>query len=1189
MTDTLAPTTRLSPYQGLGAFGAADTAFFFGRDEERDIIIAQVKASRLTVLYGPSGVGKTSLLRAGVETELRRQASRNQQLLGTPEFVPVLFSAWREDPSAALAATVVDEVMRRIGVPIQRAGSLGETLRSAAQKLDAKLLLILDQFEDLALYDRTQAGPRRFAAEFPALINDRALPVNVLVSIREDALAQMDRFRASIPRLLNTRIGIRPLAGNAARQAITGPLDRYNDGRPRKERVSIEGSLVGEVLAQVRAGAVGFSGGGQGILRENGGASADPASDPIEAPYLQLVMTAIWDYEREHHSRELRLQTLHELGDATHIVRTHLDHVLGALSDAQRGVAVDVFRYLVTPSRTKIAFGIGDLAELSGRTAEDVEDLVQALEHGQQRILRRVPPPPGEDTEAGVEIFHDVLAPAILAWRAGQVAARLELERQAEAARLERERQAEAARLERERQAAEEEKRAAEQRAMEERRRARRFRALAVGAFTLLLIALGAVVVALVLRAQADSARRNAQSAGLAAQAQADYQSPQGTVGRGLLLSIESYRTAPTAAARDELVQGLETTHAMNAYLSPQSGPVGGVAFSPGGRELALATVDGSVFLWNLASGRGVMLPGHQHVVESVAFSPTRPLLASVGLGGQVTVWSTTTDRQVAAWPASSKGLYSVKFNPAGTLLASAGADGDVRLWDTRTWHLASTLGGHAGTVYSVAFNRTGDLLASANADATIALWSVVRERRLRMLRGHTATVNGVAFNPSGTTLASASNDGTLGMWDIATGRRLHTLRGHTGAVEAVAFSRDGTMLASASADRTVGLWNASSGQSLRFLHGHAGTVQSVDFSAAGDELASGGNDGAVILWDLKPARVRPYYALGDVYGIAVNPRADLLAAASQTSSGSFVKVWNLKTGALRFVLPSRSGPAEALAFSPDGTALALAGTSGSLTLWDLTGRRVPRVLPGGAGPLYAVAFSPDGATVAAASDGGSVLLWRPNTSPRARVLPVDHNPLFAVAFSPDASTIATGGASDTVIVANADGRGTPRHLIGHTGPVESVAFNPDGSTLASASDDRSVILWDPATGQPIGDPLTGHLGAVTSVVFSANGRYVASGSVDQTAIIWNLDTRLGQPIGGHVGTVTSVAFGPRGTVFTGGADGLVDSFPSFPTSDSPDVIDTRLCRVARRNLTPTEWREFLPGRTYAPTCPGYP
>jgi hypothetical protein len=119
VTDTLAPTTRPSPYQGLGAFGAADTAFFFGRDEERDVIIAQVKASRLTVLYGPSGVGKTSLLRAGVETELRKQASRNQQLLGTPEFVPVLFSAWREDPSAALAATVVYEVMSRLGGPVE--------------------------------------------------------------------------------------------------------------------------------------------------------------------------------------------------------------------------------------------------------------------------------------------------------------------------------------------------------------------------------------------------------------------------------------------------------------------------------------------------------------------------------------------------------------------------------------------------------------------------------------------------------------------------------------------------------------------------------------------------------------------------------------------------------------------------------------------------------------------------------------------------------------------------------------------------------------------------------------------------------------------------------------------------------------------------------------------------------------
>jgi WD40 repeat protein len=216
------------------------------------------------------------------------------------------------------------------------------------------------------------------------------------------------------------------------------------------------------------------------------------------------------------------------------------------------------------------------------------------------------------------------------------------------------------------------------------------------------------------------------------------------------------------------------------------------------------------------------------------------------------------------------------------------------------------------------------------------------------------------------------------------------------------------------------------------------------------------------------------------------------------------------------------------------------------------------------------------------------VLLWPAKTSGPASVLRLDHNALFALAFSPKGSLIATGGASETVIVDNTrDGKAL--HLTGHTGYVESVAFSPNGNTLASGSDDRSIMLWNPVTGQPIGDPLIGHLGKLTSVAFSPNGRYLASGSADQTAIVWNLHTGLGQPIAGHTGIVTSVAFGPHGTLLTGGDDEQVDVFPSFPTSDGPGAIDTRLCSVARRNLTRAEWREFLPGRSYEPTCPGYP
>jgi hypothetical protein len=413
-----------SPYKGLANYTEDDAEFFFGRDREREVIIANLKARRLTLLYGESGVGKSSLLRAGVASRLLDAAEADVEDLGAPEFIPIVFSNWRDDALSGLGDEIRATVEEFTGTPLRLPDSrrLHEAIGAAAQAAGAYLLIILDQFEEYFLYHPSEAGEGTFAGEFPRAVNMPGLQAGFLVSIREDALAKLDRFKRDIPRLFDTYLRVRHLDAAAAREAILRPVERYNARVGPGRQVTVEPALVAAVLDQVRTGQV--------VLEQAGRGTLEPADAPggggdrIETPYLQLVMARLWADERSLGSRELRLATLAALGGAQEIVRTHLDAALGSLSPEQRYLAADLFHHLVTPSGTKIAHGAADLAEYVRRPEAEVAALLALLARPDTRIVRPVAPPPDDPGPPRFEIFHDVLAPSVLDWRTRQTAER---------------------------------------------------------------------------------------------------------------------------------------------------------------------------------------------------------------------------------------------------------------------------------------------------------------------------------------------------------------------------------------------------------------------------------------------------------------------------------------------------------------------------------------------------------------------------------------------------------------------------------------------------------------------------------------------------------------------------------------------------------------------------------------------
>ncbi|MBK8208747.1 MAG: WD40 repeat domain-containing protein [Rhodospirillales bacterium] len=1124
------------PYIGLFAFDEAHARYFFGREGDAELIAANVLSAGAMILHGPSGVGKSSVLGAAfpkalerivpnaliipfrrwdagfytlllqeAESQRRRAlldyASRERDAVDTDADDNALYIGLGEGETASIgqgAETPTFPASAASAAPAGRnparleCGDLHTdddsrtlTLNQVAERWEREvgspIVFVFDQFEQYFTGQDfgSTTEDEQFEAELAQIIKRRDVGCHVLISIREDALFELNRLRARIPNILTRSLKLDYLDRAAAEEAINGPLGVWRSEKGEGDGPThVAPDLIDVLISQV---------------------SRPGDATRIETPYLQLALKRLWQEEHKQGSAELRSRTLDGLGGAGGIAESHFKDTIKRLPEDDRRLCAVIFDRMVTPSGMKIALAANDLAGMTGEDAERVGAVLEKLAAGRSLIIHKVASP--QEGPPLFEIFHDVLARPIVDWiaaereRVKQERKLAEQRRAAEEARRRQQEELERQRAEAEREHALHQQEVARQRKQisHERQLKRRYFGLFVASGLLAVAAIGAAGYAVVTHREAAATRGRM----LSSQAQNELGDGDGRA--SLLLSLAALPNKPGVLdeifwpERQSALRALDQALAMplGANLPSSSGRLILANLSADGRRIVTASETGVAQVWDdqLITGRWKgensappRLLKHDKPVEiaSASFDRTGELLLTADFDGGVYLWNSSTGERWAAWKPHDRPTTAALAQD-GTLIATA-SYGDVqpRLWQADPWNSEaapverkSMRWGtpHKTGITGLAFDTDGGRLVSTSFDGTARVWRTCDGALLLSLTHGGPTILAAAFSPDGRRLVTGSWDGTARLWGLPpttirspcgtsvkeppqVSRPLLTFR-HDAKVTSVAFDATGRQIITAALDGAARIWDASSGVLLRRLQGPeevAGRFASAVISPDGGTVLATFMQRRAYLWPLKPETTLPRVKNLPTRPLAISASADGQRIAVADDSG--LQVFNAASGDVLRTIPL-DRPPMSVAMSPGGVFVAAAvGTI--VGMWSSDGEEPSyRQLPDHGSLVLSVAYDEFGQRLVTTCQDGTVRVWdatgRALLEGKSLFPSLGADPeqkpsaVFSAKFSKDGSEIFAGSFDGWLRVADAmTGKELPSRSMQLKRPILGLALTND-------------------------------------------------------------------------------------------------------------------------------------------------
>ena len=1154
-----APAGR--PYRGLASFGLEDAALFFGREEQAEALANRIRRHGMVTVTGPSGSGKSSLLRAGVLPLLRDATTTFVR----PGVDPLGSLATKLAESLGVDRSELCELGR--GDPAELAARVDRTARDGG----TIHVVIVDQGEELLTLTSEPDARERFARALVSLASSDGA-TRVVLGVREDFFGRLATI-SSLRDIYSRQV-----------EVVTTP------DRP---------ALIRTLVAPAQAFGYVFE--DEELVTTMVDAVAET---PAALALLQFCADRLWE-QRDRKWKRLTWDAYRSVGGVAGALAQHADKVLASLSAAERSACRVLFLRLVSGERTRAVVPKPEL--LDGlRHAETGERVLDAL-----IAARLVSVTDGASGEATLEIVHEALLrhwaaldrwlgedeegqrlahamrqaardwhgrgrPRDLLWR-GDLLDELRRYRQRTSDAL--------AGIE-----------AAFADASEaELRRGRRIRVgVVAGALTILS---GFSVFAAWQWRRSEAARvetekqrlatahekTNAEIRGLVAEARGH--EPAGRTGHALVLLRAASRLEEEQGETGSSLLSLELERlarsgAGGRVLAGHSFGVYRVCLPPDTDRVVTTSLDETTRIWELSTGRVLHTIASQGMpVRGLACSPDGKLFATgtsdvKSVEGRLSLWDVATGARTRSFEGIPSAITTVEFVAGGSRLITFAQDAVLRVFDVASGALAASIEDPKDRLLDFDATSDGKLVATTSGER-VELWVPGVAQPLRTMQPAAKVVT-VALSDDGARLAwAALEGGVVSLVDATTGETVKELKpAGTLGVAHVGFAPGGHTLVT-SGPRGVDLWDAGSGARAGHLRVDPQHTE-FEFSPQGDRLVTLREQSSAELWDMatgaRLAGLTGHDAEIDAIAFSRDGRTlvtgsfDRTARIYDASRTSLVHFWTSGAELLRGWTVSRDGtriatighdgvvrlfPADGqgltppagvtlggagarhVAFSPDGHVLLVGADAPVARMIDAASGAVMHELPLDA-PLSSLGWSPDGGVVAIGAKDGALHLFGPDGTP-AKTVRAGTSAVTTIALSPRGDLAAVGYQDRKLrIVRTATGE-VVREPPDTVGPASAIEFAPDGGSLAVADQER--VRWFETSSWAVQE-LRDHEQAVIAVAFSPDGKTLASASADQTIA---LRTRVGldKKLTGHTAAVLDVAFAPDGRrIVSAGEDG---------------------------------------------------